>query len=177
MSSDKWWPSCLGPNVLRHLKFSGHWSLCLKANPGKLHIIHPKVSALFGLCPPITDGFPTQRTTMFMSWRHHFWLWAAWVRRFSGHHDESFQGPFYWHGHYGDVIMSTVPSQITSLSIVYSTLLVRRRSKKTSKLHVTGLCVVNSPVTAEFSAQMASNAENVSIWWGHHDNLNLNREK
>ena len=58
MSSDKWWPSCLGPNVLRHLKFSGHWSLCLKANPGKLHVIHPKVSALFGLCPPITDGFP-----------------------------------------------------------------------------------------------------------------------
>ena len=43
-----------------------------------------------------------------------------------------------------------------------------RRSKKTSKLRVTGLCVGNSPLTGEFPAQMASNAENVSIWWRHH---------
>ena len=42
--------------------------------------------------------------------------------------------------------------------------LFRRRSKKTSKLRVTGLCVGNSPVTGEFPAQMASNAENASIW-------------
>ena len=47
--------------------------------------------------------------------------------------------------------------------------LFRRRSKKTSKLRVTGLCAGNSPVTSEFPAQMASNAENVSIWWRHHD--------
>ena len=46
--------------------------------------------------------------------------------------------------------------------------LFRRRSKKTWKLRVTGLCVGNSPVTGEFPAQMASNAENVSIWWRHH---------
>ena len=46
--------------------------------------------------------------------------------------------------------------------------LFRRRSKKTSKLRVTGLCAVNSPGTGEFPAQMASNAENVSIWWRHH---------
>ena len=45
--------------------------------------------------------------------------------------------------------------------------LFRRRSK-TSKLRVTGLCVGNSPGTGEFPAQMASNAENVSIWWRHH---------
>ena len=44
----------------------------------------------------------------------------------------------------------------------------RRRSKKTSKLRVTGLCAGNSPVTGEFPAQMASDAENVSIWWRHH---------
>ena len=47
--------------------------------------------------------------------------------------------------------------------------LFRRRSKKTSKLSITGLCVGNSPVTGEFPAQMASDAENVSIWWRHHD--------
>ena len=45
----------------------------------------------------------------------------------------------------------------------------RCRSKKTSKLRVTGLCAGNSPVTGEFPAQMASNAENVSIWWRHHE--------
>ena len=46
--------------------------------------------------------------------------------------------------------------------------LFRHRSKKTSKLRVTGLCVGNSPGTGEFPTQMASNAENVSIWWRHH---------
>ena len=46
--------------------------------------------------------------------------------------------------------------------------LFRCRSKKTSKLHVTGLCVGNSLVTGEFPTQMASNAENASIWWRHH---------
>ena len=44
----------------------------------------------------------------------------------------------------------------------------RRRSKKTSKLFVIGLCAGNSPETGEFPAQMASNAENVSIWWRNH---------
>ena len=47
--------------------------------------------------------------------------------------------------------------------------LLNRLSKKTSKLRVTGLCAGNSPETGEFPAQMASNAENVSIWWRHHD--------
>ena len=40
---------------------------------------------------------------------------------------------------------------------------------KASKPRVIGLCVRNSLVTGEFSAQRASNAENVSIWWRHHD--------
>ena len=43
--------------------------------------------------------------------------------------------------------------------------LIRRNSKKTSKLRVTGLCAGNSPVTGGFLVQMASNAEYVSIWW------------
>ena len=45
--------------------------------------------------------------------------------------------------------------------------LFRRRSKKPSKLRVTGLCAVNSPGTVEFPAQMANYAENISIWWRH----------
>ena len=47
--------------------------------------------------------------------------------------------------------------------------LFRPISKKTLKVRVTGLCVGNSPRTGEFPAQMTSNAENVSIWWHHHD--------
>ena len=43
------------------------------------------------------------------------------------------------------------------------------RSKKTSKLRVTGLCVGNSPGTGEFPAQRTSDAENASIWWRHHE--------
>ena len=49
--------------------------------------------------------------------------------------------------------------------------LFRHRSKKTSELRVTGLCVGNSPVTGEFPAQMASAAENVSIWYCNHVHL------
>ena len=60
--------------------------------------------------------------------------------------------------------MGTAASQITSLTIVYSTV-YSGEDKKTSKLRVTGLCEGNAPVTGEFPAQRASNAENVSIWW------------
>ena len=72
--------------------------------------------------------------------------------------------------HYNDVIMSAMAPQITSLTIVYSTVHSGTyQRKKTSQLLVTGLCARNSPVTGEFPAQMASNAEKVSIWWRHHD--------
>ena len=46
--------------------------------------------------------------------------------------------------------------------------LLRRRSKKTPKLRVTGLCEGNWPVTGEFPPLKTSNVENVSIWWRHH---------
>ena len=55
--------------------------------------------------------------------------------------------------------------------------LFRRTSKKTSKLRVTGLCAGNSPGTGEFPAQMASYAENVSIWWRHHALKNYSRKQ
>ena len=72
---------------------------------------------------------------------------------------------FYHHIlHYTDAIMGAISSQITSLT----NRLFRCRSKKTSKLHVTGLCEGNAPGIGEFPAQMASNPKNVSIWWRHH---------
>ena len=59
-------------------------------------------------------------------------------------------------------------SQITSLT---TQLFIQAQIKKTSKLRVTGLCEENSPLTGEFPSQRASNAENVSIWWRHHEYL------
>ena len=62
-----------------------------------------------------------------------------------------------------------VPSSDTHRAICNCLLnrLFRHRSKKTSKLRVTGLCDGKSLVTGEFPAQRASNTENVSIWWRH----------
>ena len=56
-----------------------------------------------------------------------------------------------------------MPSQITSLTIVYSTVFFRRRSKKISKPRVTGLFARNSTVTGKFEEQRASKAEIVPI--------------
>ena len=65
--------------------------------------------------------------------------------------------------------MRTMASQITRLTIAYSTVY-----SGALKLRDIGLCVGNSPVAGEFPAQKASNAENVSIWWRHH-NVHLTR--
>ena len=47
--------------------------------------------------------------------------------------------------------------------------LFRHISKKTSKLCANGLCEGSSPINGEFPVQRASNTENVSIWWRHHE--------
>ena len=70
--------------------------------------------------------------------------------------------------HYSDVIMSAIVFQVTGELSVYSTV-CSGASKKTSKPRITGLCTGNLPVTGEFPAQRASDAENASIWWRHHD--------
>ena len=46
--------------------------------------------------------------------------------------------------------------------------LFRRRSKKTLKLRVAGLCEENPAVTGGVPSQRASKAENVSTWWRNH---------
>ena len=68
-------------------------------------------------------------------------------------------------------VVNFLPNAHNTHPIAHDCLLNRlfgRRSKKTSKRRVTGLCEGNSPGTGEFPAQRASNAENVSIWWRHH---------
>ena len=74
------------------------------------------------------------------------------------------------HGHYIDVIMSAMVSQITNLTIVHSTIYsgTDQRKHQSSASLAFVLCAGNSPVTGEFPAQRASNVENVSIWWCHH---------
>ena len=63
--------------------------------------------------------------------------------------------------------MGVMASQITSLTIVYSTVYSdadQRKHQSPALLAFAG----NSPLTGEFSTQRDSNAENVSIWWRHH---------
>ena len=66
--------------------------------------------------------------------------------------------------------MSTITSQITSLTIVYSTIYSGAdQSKHQSSASLAFVWGIHrGPGTGEFPAQMASNAENVSIWWRHH---------
>ena len=61
--------------------------------------------------------------------------------------------------------MSVIASQITSLTIVYSTVYP---GADQSKHQSSASLAFVSPETGEFPAQMDSNAENVSIWWRHH---------
>ena len=69
--------------------------------------------------------------------------------------------------------MSAMASQITSFTIVHSTVYSgadhRKHQSSASLAFVRG--IHRWPVnTGEFlAAQSASNAENVSIWWRHHD--------
>ena len=74
--------------------------------------------------------------------------------------------------HYDDVIMGAIGSQITSLTIVYSTVYSdtdqRKHQSSASLAFVRGI-----HRSGEFPAQMASDAENVSIWSRHHDTLKL----
>ena len=59
-------------------------------------------------------------------------------------------------------------SQITSLTIVYSTVYSGTDEIKHQSSASLAFVGGNSPVTGEFPAHRASNAVNVSNWWRHH---------
>ena len=63
--------------------------------------------------------------------------------------------------------MGSMASQITSLTIVCSAVYSGADQRKHQSSASLAFCAGNSPGTGEFPAQMASNAENVSIWWRH----------
>ena len=67
--------------------------------------------------------------------------------------------------------MCTMASQIPGISIVYYTVCSGADQRKQQRFYFSGFCEGNLPVTGEFPAQMASNVENVSIWWHHHEYL------
>ena len=69
--------------------------------------------------------------------------------------------------HYGDVIMTTIASQITSLTDVYS-IFIQTQIKENIKAPRHWPLCGEFTGTGEFPAQRASYAENVSIWWRHH---------
>ena len=69
--------------------------------------------------------------------------------------------------HYTDVIMTTMASQITSLTVVYSIVYSGGDQRKHQSSDSLALCGEFTG-TGEFPAQRASNAENVFIWWRHH---------
>ena len=60
--------------------------------------------------------------------------------------------------------MGAIASQITSLTIVYSTVYSDADERK----HQSAASLAFVRGTGEFPVEMASNAENVSIWWRHH---------
>ena len=70
--------------------------------------------------------------------------------------------------HYSDVMMGAIASQITSPRL-FTQWFTQAQIKENIKAPRHWLCEGNSPGTGEFSAQMASNAENASIWWRHHE--------
>ena len=124
---------------------------------------------------PVTSEFPTQRNSnaenISIWWRHHVsgihvQLWLHYIPR--NIHTVNMFGwglvtTLRWRHNGRDSVSNQQPHDCLLNR------LFRRISKKTSMLRVTGLCVGNSPGTGEFLAQMASNAENISIWWRHHE--------
>ena len=90
------------------------------------------------------------------------WVWDSAVRMQNSHSKPPMVISLQWRHNEPDGVSNNQPHHCLLNR------LFRRRSKKTSKLRVVGLCAGNSPVTGDFAAQIASNAENVSIWWCHH---------
>ena len=69
--------------------------------------------------------------------------------------------------HYDDVIMTTMASQITSLTVVYSTVYSDAdRRKHQSFASLTFVWGIHRD--RRITRTKASYAENVSIWWRHH---------
>ena len=75
--------------------------------------------------------------------------------------------------HYDDVIMTTIASQITSLTVVYLTVYSDRDQRK-HQSSASPAFVWGIHRDRWIPRTRASYAENVSIWWRHHDHPSAN---
>ena len=128
-----------------------------------------KMLAPFSTKPPFTKQYGVLHRLNW-SWKGH----VSYVKR--PMHSPTFYIFMEYHGtsycsmkHYSDVIMGAMASQITSLTIVYSAVYSNADQRKHQSSASLAFVLGNSPVSGEFPAQKASNAENFSIWWRHHD--------
>ena len=83
-----------------------------------------------------------------------------------------------------DWIISDIPwlswhisNHYIAFPLFIQSVVFRRTSKTTSKLHVSGFCEGNPPVTDGFTPQRASSPENVSISWRHFEVLSVSVKK
>ena len=162
----KWQPFYLGLNVLNHLWHCQYWSCT-----GRYYPIDPD-NLLQPSNPDLISDITQDDNHQDASIKDdtsasYIQAWRKWPTYWRGYFLSHFLEwkPLYslqWHHNGHDGISNHQPyDRLLNCSF-------RRRSKKISKLRVTGLCVGNSTGTGEFHAQRASNAENVSIWWCHH---------
>ena len=118
-----------------------------------------KITQKLCIVVPLWGNLPvtSERASKIMSisWRHHGTRMTT-----DDNYCSTCTTPFLMK-HYSDVIMGAIASQITSVTIVYSTVYSDAVKKK---IKAPRLWPFNSPVTSEFPAQRASKAGNVLIW-------------
>ena len=73
--------------------------------------------------------------------------------------------------HYNEIIIGAIATQITSLAIFYLTVYSDADQRK----HQSSASLAFERGFHRFPAQMASNAENVSLWWRNHAMWTVNR--
>ena len=93
----------------------------------------------------------------------HITRYAVLVATGSGHSPSLWGDQVRWDYHYCDVIMGAIASQITSFTIVYSTVHSGANKKIPSKLRVTGLCAGNSPLTSTWRLKFFP--QNIAAIW------------
>ena len=135
------------------MKYSGqnrHWCQFLCLHYMRDSICRHHGSKFYPHCLPIVPAIVSQ------IWKNicPLMTWKSWLDQTK---------------HYNDIIMSTMASQITSLTIVYSTIYSstaqRKHQSSASLAFARGIhrWPVNSP------HKRAGNAGNDSIWWRHHE--------
>ena len=104
--------------------------------------------------------FVSNKCQLICVWEKFWWAWKEGIE-----HSGCWSHVVAVWTYYNDIIMGTMASQITSITIVFSIVYSDTDQRK----HQSSASLAFMwAVPGEFPAQMASNAQNVSIWWRHH---------